>query len=202
MFILLVGLSLSIVRSAQGQLEGRQSTEIQGVTQDGSGAVIPNVTITVTNKNTGQVTTTTSDSEGRYKVRVEPGLYDVKAELSGFKTFRVENVSAQLNQAATVNIVFDDSQPIITVTRALFIKGVVKNYRDGRPIENATVTIKEVDGDNSWTPKTGRNGKYKQELPPGKYKLTCKADGFLESDEKLQELQNGTKTQDFRLKPE
>src|ERR1043165_10061307 len=138
MFILLVVLSLSSNGSAQGQLAGRQTTEIGGVVQTPSGEVIPNATITVRNKNTGQVTTTTSDSQENFKGRVEPGVYDVEAEQAGFAKVRVQNVSAQFNQSASLIITFDDTQPVIPFTRSVYIKGRVKNARDNRPIENAT----------------------------------------------------------------
>ena len=200
--ILLVGLPFSIAISAHGQLQGRQTTDITGVVQDPNGAVVPKARITVTNKNTGQVSSATTDSSGRFTVRnVEAGIYDVQAEGSGFKTKRLSNVSVQLSQSTSLNIVFDDTQPIVIVTKVVFIKGSVRSDRTNRPIKSATVTIKEVDGEGSWTPTIGKDGKYKQELPPGKYKVSAKADGFVDSAEEEQEVRKGTKTQDFRLVP-
>jgi len=67
------------------QAFGQQAT-IVGTVTDPSGAAVPNVTISITNTQTNQVSTSSTNSEGQY---VAPGLqigrYAVRAEISGFK---------------------------------------------------------------------------------------------------------------------
>ena len=71
--------------------------EINGVATDPSGAVIPNVRITVANKVTGRVFQTQSGADGRYVARnLEPGRYSVKFELQGFATHE----AAELGRAS------------------------------------------------------------------------------------------------------
>jgi len=170
-----------------------------GVVKDKAGAVVPNATITIRDRTTGRVTSATTDNEGRYRVRdIAPGRYDVQVERSGFEPFRVLDVTVETGAARELNIILDDSQPTISVVLTATIKGSVKNARNGRPIENAEVTV--TDDSDTWTVKTDGNGKYEKELPVGKYKLSAKAEGFRPSEERRQELRNRQiKTQNFRL---
>src|SRR6476659_7345721 len=60
---------------------------VGGVT-DQSDASVPNSTVTLTSKETGQSRDTTSDASGRYSfVNVLPGRYDIKVVGAGFRTF-------------------------------------------------------------------------------------------------------------------
>jgi hypothetical protein len=63
-----------------------QQATIVGTATDPSGSAVPNVTITITNTQTNQVSKSSTNSEGQY---VAPGLqigrYAVRAEIAGFK---------------------------------------------------------------------------------------------------------------------
>ena len=60
---------------------------IGGIVKDSSGAVLPGATVTVTSLERKTVDTVVSNELGLYvKDRLLPGTYEVKAELSGFKT--------------------------------------------------------------------------------------------------------------------
>ena len=60
---------------------------IEGVVRDGTGAVLPGATVTVSNVETGQQRAVTTDSAGEYRAPLlSLGAYRVKAELQGFKT--------------------------------------------------------------------------------------------------------------------
>ncbi|HUF11362.1 MAG TPA: carboxypeptidase regulatory-like domain-containing protein [Rhodothermales bacterium] len=92
--------------------------EINGTVADNTGAVLPGVTVTATNTQTGLVRTTVTTSEGQYTVALlPPGIYTVQAELAGLGAARRENVRVLLGQAA--NVRFNLSPQIaeeITVT--------------------------------------------------------------------------------------
>src|SRR5271157_1312736 len=63
-----------------------QTATILGTVTDPSGAVVPNVTITLTQAETGRVITSTSNDSGQYVVPDIPiGHYNVKASVTGFK---------------------------------------------------------------------------------------------------------------------
>ena len=57
---------------------------LMGTVTDSTGAVVPNVTVTATNADTGQARTTTTGADGTYKIGLlPPGTYHVKFEASG-----------------------------------------------------------------------------------------------------------------------
>src|SRR6267154_356600 len=60
---------------------------ISGTVTDPSGAVIPNATVTVTNKADAAARTLTANAEGLFSAPALPsGEYEVRAEVGGFKT--------------------------------------------------------------------------------------------------------------------
>src|SRR5262245_59317504 len=65
-----------------------QNAQLGGIVTDPSTALIPGVTITATNTDTGVVTTTITNESGAYSFpSLQPGrAYSVSASLPGFKT--------------------------------------------------------------------------------------------------------------------
>src|SRR4051794_30597118 len=62
---------------------------IAGVVTDDSGGSLPGVTVVVTNTATGRAQTLVTGAEGRYRaVALQPGPYEVSAELQGFATVK------------------------------------------------------------------------------------------------------------------
>src|SRR3977135_2860366 len=62
------------------------SGQVGGIVQDSTKALVPGVSVTLTNTDTGVVNTTISNETGAYNfVSVQPGNYRVTAELPGFK---------------------------------------------------------------------------------------------------------------------
>src|SRR5207245_9613469 len=75
------------VSPALAQADG----SISGVIRDASGAVIPGAMVTVTNPATNQVRSAISNEAGVYNFPVlQPGKYNIKVELPGFRTIRSE----------------------------------------------------------------------------------------------------------------
>ena len=61
---------------------------------DATGALLPGVTVTITNVETGAKRTVQSGSDGSYRAPLLPlGSYAVKAEISGFKTLERTGIS-------------------------------------------------------------------------------------------------------------
>jgi hypothetical protein len=74
---------------------------ISGIITDNSGAVIPAVRVTLTNKATGQTGNATTNDSGYYAFpNLEPGSYDVVAEKEGFQ--RCANTGIVLDAAGRV----------------------------------------------------------------------------------------------------
>src|SRR5262249_20495313 len=77
---------------------------ISGVIHDPSGAVIPGVTVTVTNPATNFVRSAISNEAGVYNFPVlQPGIYNIKVELPGFRTIEQNNVELQVQQSARID---------------------------------------------------------------------------------------------------
>jgi hypothetical protein len=72
----------------------RTTADVLGTVTDASGAVLPNVKITVHNLDTAADYTTASDKTGDYSITLLPvGRYSIKAVASGFKTWTVPEVT-------------------------------------------------------------------------------------------------------------
>jgi hypothetical protein len=98
---LLVGVLLPAAATAQARLTG---ADVQGTVRDESGAVLPGVTVTATNAETGLVRTALTGGEGRYVIpALPPGTYRISAELQGFGTATRQGVVLVLGQLATAD---------------------------------------------------------------------------------------------------
>ena len=74
---------------AQNQTTGA----IGGKVVDPQGAVIPNVTVTITNLGTNKVTTVTTTGDGEYRAtNLEPGTYSVEAASGNFTPAKAKSV--------------------------------------------------------------------------------------------------------------
>ena len=77
---------------------------LKGVATDASGAVLPNVAVTIMNKALNKATPAKTGSDGSFIVRqLEPGRYSLKFELTGFSVYEVPDVSLLLGQTLEVN---------------------------------------------------------------------------------------------------
>src|ERR1051326_626838 len=80
------------------------SATLGGTVTDASGALIPGVSITATNTQTGIVTTVITNEAGAYQfASLQPGSYKVSAELSGFQTALYNNVALGISQQVRLN---------------------------------------------------------------------------------------------------
>ena len=77
---------------------------VSGTASDASGALIPGVTVTATNTQTGVVTTVLSNEAGAYNfASLQPGAYRLSAELSGFRTQSYTGVELGTSQQVRLN---------------------------------------------------------------------------------------------------
>src|SRR5437773_726304 len=89
---------------ASGSAWAQATATISGTARDQSGAVVPGVTITVTQQETGLVRTTVTNETGSYVLPNLPlGPYRVEAMLQGFATFAQSGIVLQVNSNPVVN---------------------------------------------------------------------------------------------------
>ncbi len=78
---------------------------ILGTVTDSTGAVIPNVKVTVTNTSTNVPFVTTTSSAGDYQApSLIPGSYSVTAEIQGFQKSVITGLTLTVDQSLRVNI--------------------------------------------------------------------------------------------------
>ena len=77
---------------------------ISGTVRDATGAVVPGASVTVTNTDTNISRSAVSDARGFFRLpALEPGVYTVKAELSGFSTVEFKDVRLVTASEVTIN---------------------------------------------------------------------------------------------------
>lgn len=80
------------------------TANVSGTVRDQSGAVLPGVTVTATQTDTGLIRTTVSNETGSYALSNLPlGPYRLEAMLAGFRTFAQTGIVLQVNSAPVVN---------------------------------------------------------------------------------------------------
>src|SRR5215813_7474388 len=81
------------------------SGTIIGTVTDQSGAVVPDATVTITDKATNTATRTTTNSAGHYVfANVNPGTYDIKITKQGFQTALVQGQGVQVGKSLTEDV--------------------------------------------------------------------------------------------------
>src|SRR5207237_7593928 len=101
--LLLLGFGSAIEAFAQGA-----NASISGIVQDQSKALIPGVTVTVTNDDTGVRLTAVTNEAGAYGFpSILPGKYSISASLPGFKTTTLKDLDigrTQVRQDHTLKV--------------------------------------------------------------------------------------------------
>src|SRR5437773_2365500 len=88
--------------SAWGQ--SYQST-INGIVTDPTGALVPDVEMTLTSVDTGKVAKTTTGPEGLFSFpNLQPGKYELKATAKGFREYLQRGISDLVNQVARLEV--------------------------------------------------------------------------------------------------
>ena len=76
-----------------------------GVVTDQCNAVVPDVTVTITDKSTSAMQTTTTNSAGRYLfVNVRPGNYEVTFTKTGFSKVTIPSDVIEVGMVSTNNV--------------------------------------------------------------------------------------------------
>jgi Carboxypeptidase regulatory-like domain len=113
----LSGVLLSLLALA-GALRAQTGTAlITGVITDPSGAVVPQVKITIKNQGTGMTWNATTSSAGNYTVTALPvGLYTVTAMRQGFRSAEQSKISLSVGETAEIDFKLEVGSVTQTVT--------------------------------------------------------------------------------------
>ena len=92
---------------------------VSGYVRDSSGAVIPQATVTASNRETGQTRTAPVSADGHYKIGALPvGAYDIKAEAASFQQEVKTDLVLTVGQEAVLNF----SLAVGAVTEAVTVQ--------------------------------------------------------------------------------
>src|SRR6266700_2058293 len=123
---------------------------LNGVVRDSSGAVIPQVTVTLQNTDTGTERQSLTNDSGLYVfVSVPPGEYVLKVTKNGFTTATQSGLHVLVNQASTQDITLrvGSTQETVTV-EASAVSLETANATLGTVIESKQVTDLPLNGRN------------------------------------------------------
>src|SRR5229473_1305793 len=136
---------------------------IQGVVTDPDGATVSGATLTLTNLETNQKLTATTDGNGIYNFNaLPPSKYSLTVEKTGFKKKVLENVGFIPEQANALNIQLDVGE----VTQSITVSG------DSTPlIDTETASLNGVVSANQiqHLPSFGRDVLKLAQLAPGSF---------------------------------
>ena len=153
----LVGIFLSLATTAFGQ---GGNAAINGTVFDQGKAVLPGVTVTITNQATGVSRETVTGAEGRFTLpTLQPGTYTIRASLAGFQEQAREGIALRVGQELTIDFnlpVAGVAETVTVTTEAPLIE--VTTSRIG-----ANITDQEIDT----LPSQGRNHLSLMQVVPG-----------------------------------
>jgi hypothetical protein len=101
---ILIGSSLILTSAPPLSAQSAGTGALTGTVTDPSGAVVPNVTVTLTKIDTGQVRTVTTGADGTYHFAlIQPGAYKVQFAAAGFKSEEVPSVTVNVAETPVLN---------------------------------------------------------------------------------------------------
>src|SRR6266481_6682265 len=100
----------SVVNGGLLFAQGERAT-ISGTVTDSTGAVVPQVRVTVRNERTNIINKAESNSTGLFVAPpLPPGSYELTAEKQGFRTYRLSNIPLSVGLTATVDVKLEVGQ--------------------------------------------------------------------------------------------
>src|SRR5438270_1207502 len=123
------------------------SGDITGTVTDPSGAVLPKVTVTAADKETGFRRTVSTDASGQFRLTgLPPAIYELTADLSGFSTEVRSAVTVGIGQtiisdfhlkvsATPVRIEVSDEPPVVETEKASQANSASEKYIADLPID-------------------------------------------------------------------
>jgi carboxypeptidase family protein/TonB-dependent receptor-like protein len=133
---------------------------ISGTVADESKSVLPGVTITVTNVDTGLERVQVSDTDGRYRVlNLPPGTYSVKAELQGFAPVLRSDIVVAIGKDVLANV----ELKVKGLTEQITVTGESSSVSLGTTTVGGVVTTQQI----AELPLNGRSFMQLATLQPG-----------------------------------
>jgi len=154
--VFLSAFPFAIPASGQGFATG----EFNGTVVDQSGGALPSVTVTVTQEETGLVRTVTTNDTGRFVLpAMQPGLYALRAELSGFQTQIRTGLRLVVGQAITLTFTL----PVGTLADQITVTGEAPLIEVTQTTLGSSLTTRDIES----LPTQGREMLSLMQMVPG-----------------------------------
>lgn len=136
-----VPLSIVSPATSAGQVSAT-TAGVAGVATDSTKAVLPGVSVSLRNVGTGWERSEVTDADGSYRfIGVDPGSYQVKFELAGFRTITVGPVTLTVGTQPRVDGVLE----LGTVTESVTVVGAQALIETMKSTLSQTVEKRELD---------------------------------------------------------
>src|SRR5207245_2478886 len=133
---------------------------ISGVVTDESKAVLPGVTVVVSNTETGATRTLVTGERGGFRaLNLQPGVYAVGAELQGFTPARRENLTLEIGRDVNADLALK----IGTVSEQVTVQGAATNVELSSAVAGGVVSTTQI----AELPLNGRSFMQLATLQPG-----------------------------------
>src|SRR6266550_3118474 len=140
-----------LLASVNAFAQAGATAQISGVVKDASGGVLPGVTVTATQTDTGLKRDATTETDGSYSLlHLPPGPYRVEAMLQGFRSFQQTGIVLQVGASPTINVTMTIGQVAETITvqaNASLVE--TKNLGIGQVMTNKQVVELPLNGRNT-----------------------------------------------------
>lgn len=118
------------------------TSRLEGIVEDGSGAVVPNAKIVAVNEKTQIRAETTSNQEGFYVFpSLQPGIYSVTAEAKGFRKAVVSALELNVSVAVTQRFKMEVGQ----VTETVVVEAEAVRVQTADAQIGRSVTLRDID---------------------------------------------------------
>ncbi len=154
-----LALSLALAPSLFGQSQATTGV-IEGTVSDESGAVLPGVTVTLTNTATNFEKVLVTDARGRFRGLLLPlGPYKVTASLEGFATLVREGLELDLGETINLRLTLK----VADVGEEIVVTGEAPTIETSRTEGQIRIDDRAIEG----LPNNGRNFLEFSKLTPG-----------------------------------
>src|SRR2546421_12062619 len=139
-----------LLASANAFAQAGATAQISGVVKDASGGVLPGVTVTATQTDTGLKRDATTETDGSYSLlNLPPGPYRLEAMLQGFRSFQQTGIVLQVGASPTINVTMTIGAVAETITvQANASRVETKNLGVGQVMTNKQVMELPLNGRN------------------------------------------------------
>jgi len=138
-----------LLLSATAAAAQQGTSELRGRVVDDQGAVLPGVTVTLTNQATGMFRETVSGADGSFIASgLVPGTYRATAELQGFKKFDRQDLRLEVGKTTSIDVTMSVGglEETVNVTAVSPIVDLTSKELGGNITSDTLVKLPSVNG--------------------------------------------------------